>query len=312
MDNELKDIIRNIPFEKIDKHPNILIAAMFWDDARYNAAVDCYRFMRMIDDMVDDRKASQEAFTCLEKQLITEQVTKWIACLDSASAEDPMIFKLSGTIEKFCIPLRLFHNFTRSMLFDVNHDGFASMDEFMEYTEGASVAPASVFVHLCCLTEDSKGYTAPGFDVVPVARHCARFSYLVHIIRDFQEDHMNNLNYFSADLLARNNLTPADLRDIAHGAPVTGPFRNLIREYYELADHYSRLTLLEIENLSEVVHGRYLLSLHIIYQLYRQVFDRIDLENGNFTTLELKPGPEEIRKKVLEVASEWALVRRNS
>jgi hypothetical protein len=60
MDN-LDAIVANtlgrIDFHKIKDHPNILIAARFWEDDRYEAAKTIYRFMRFIDDMIDDRKA---------------------------------------------------------------------------------------------------------------------------------------------------------------------------------------------------------------------------------------------------------------
>ena len=103
------------------------------------------------------------------------------------------------------------------MLYDINNNGFSTLEEFMDYAEGASVAPASIFVHLCCLSEENNEYMTPDFDVMQVARPCAIFSYLVHIIRDFQEDQLNNLNYFAVDILKKNNLLPADLKEIAQG-----------------------------------------------------------------------------------------------
>ena len=46
---------------------------------------------------------------------------------------------------------------------------------------------------------------------------------------------------------------------------------------------------------------------HIIYHLYKLVFDRIDLESGTFTREELNPTPGEIQQNVLEVVSRWEL-----
>ena len=79
----------------------------------------------------------------------------------------------------------------------------------------------------------------------------------------------------------------------------------MIGEYYELAKSYGEQTLQELQNLSTKLSGRYLFSLHMIYNLYKMVFDRIDVKNGNFTKKELNPTPLEIRDKVLEVASSW-------
>lgn len=45
---------------------------------------------------------------------------------------------------------------------------------------------------------------------------------------------------------------------------------------------------------------RYQLSLEIIFDLYLMVFERINVDKGSFTSLELNPTPEETRKRVYE------------
>jgi phytoene/squalene synthetase len=305
MSREIERIISSIDFENIQKHPNILIAASFWDKERYHAARVCYKFMRMIDDLIDDRKAEGDEISCLEQEELSEKVKSWIDCLDSIPDKDPFYEELIHTIAKFNIPLQLFHNFAKSMLYDINHDGFATLEDFLVYSEGASVAPASVFVHLCCLSKENGIYRTPDYDIVEVARPCAIFSYLVHIIRDFQEDQINNLNYFAIDILQRYNLLPAELKEIAHGAAVSASFRSVIADYYQLAQKYQEQTLRQLENLSTKLGDRYLLSLHLIYKLYKMVFDRIDVKNGHFTSEELNPTPQEIKAKVVELALNW-------
>jgi len=305
MDKELNEIIRGIAFKDIEKHPNILIAARFWDEKRFEAAKVCYRFMRMIDDLIDDRKAREEVIGCLEKEVLIEKVNNWIECLVMDPENDPLIKELTDTMHAFHIPIGLFHNFAKSMLYDIDHNGFDTLQDFLDYAEGASVAPASVFVHLCCLNEQNGVYYPSEFDVVEAARPCAIFSYIVHIIRDFQEDQQNNLNYFATDILSKNHLSPSDLKEMANGSPITPAFRNVIREYHALATQYSEKTLVAIEKLSPGLSGPYLFSLHLIYHLYRHVFDRIDIEKGVFTKDELNPTPREIRSTVLELASAW-------
>ena len=303
MDRELNRIIQSIDFEKIEKHPNILIAARFWDDKRYHAARICYKFMRMIDDLIDDRKSRNESISCLEQEELGRQVKSWIECLDQVPEDDPFYRELVFTLSTFKIPLQLFHNFAKSMIYDISHDGFATLKDFLDYSEGASVAPASIFVHLCCLSEENGEYRIPEFDVMSVARPCAIFSYLVHIIRDFQADQLSNLNYFATDQLEKHHLAPADLRKIAEGAPIPPSFREMIGEYYQHAERYRERTLLELQKLSGVLDGRYLMSLYLIYQLYKMVFDRIDVKQGQFTTRELNPTPGEIREQVVKLAS---------
>ncbi len=295
-------IIENIDFEAIKDHPNILIAAGFWEEERYNAAKVCYQFMRKIDDLVDDRK-SEGAISPEEKRLFIDQVNNWIDSLSDLSIVDSSIKQVLETIDKFKIPSSLFNNFSKAMIYDINHEGFDTYSDFISYAEGASVAPASVFVHLCCLSEKDKQYYPPTFNVIEVARPCALFSYLVHIIRDFQKDQHNNLNYFALDILNKHNLSPADLKRMAHGAPITPDFRNMIKEYYNYAEKYKEETIYTISNIKDQLDDRYILSLYIIFELYLQVFERIDIENGNFTVEELNPTPAEIKERVLSICS---------
>ena len=306
--HEILEIAEDIQFDKIMDHPNILIAASFWEEDRYRAAKICYKFMRMIDDLIDNRKAQEEKISCLERQLLSEKVKDWINCLNTVSSDDPFIMELTDTICRYKIPLQLFHNFAKSMLYDIDHNGFSTFNEFLEYSNGASVAPASVFVHLCCLNKISGEYFPAEFDVIEVARPCAIFSYIVHIIRDFQKDQWNNLNYFAHDILEKYGLNPSHLREIADGGFIPDAFRKMMKEYYVQAQQYGAQTLMVLDKISSQVSGRYLLSLQIIYYLYLQVFNRIDIDGGNFTREELNPTPAEIKHSVLEVIERYQVL----
>lgn len=303
MKKEIEALIKDIDFEHIEKHPNILIAARFWDDRRYHAARVCYKFMRMIDDYIDDRKATGQEISCLEKEELSSKVHHWIECLHGSGDEDPFFEELSQTIDTFKIPLQLFHNFAKSMLYDINNKTFPTLESFLEYSDGASVAPASIFVHLCCLKEENGQYAAPDYDVIAMARPCAIFSYLVHIIRDFQEDQLNNLNYFAADILEKHGISFAELKEIAMGKPIPDSFRKVVAEYREQAIYYGLQTNEILGKLQNELTGRYLLSLHIIFNLYQMVFEKIDVANGSFTREELNPTASEIREKVMELVS---------
>ncbi|MGD2034135.1 MAG: squalene/phytoene synthase family protein [Bacteroidales bacterium] len=298
--SEINSVIEKIDFDTIKDHPNILIAAGFWEEERYGAAKICYRFMRKIDDLIDDRK-SIGSISVEERTIFISKVNNWINCLNELSSSDPFVDKVRETICRFQIPAELFANFSRSMIYDITHNGFSTFDEFISYAEGASVAPAAVFVHLCCLNKSNGQYYPPEFHVTKVARPCALFSYLVHIIRDFQKDQKNNLNYFALDILKKNNLIPGDLKKIAHGARVTRKFRNVIREYYDQAEKYKQETLTTINEIKDQLEERYILSLNVIFDLYLQVFERIDIENGNFTAEELTPTFSEIKERVLSI-----------
>lgn len=293
------NIFNKIDFKRIIDHPNILIAAAFWDEDRYLAAKTCYRYMRAIDDLIDCHKSVHATIDETTKAKFMDSVHHWIAVARNQAETTPANHDLIETIRKFHIPAWPLEDFARAMIYDIDHSGFATLDDFMQYARGASVAPASVFVHLNGLITNGNTYLPPAFDVKEAATPCALFSYLVHIIRDFQKDQLNNLNYFADDIVNRNGLDAADLRQIAGGSFIPDGFRNIIREYYELAGTWKEKTFGIMEKINPLLEPRYQLSLQVIFNLYLMVYERIDATNGKFTTTELNPTPDEIKERVL-------------
>ena len=299
------EIFNTIDFPKVIDHPNILIAARFWEEERYHAAKTCYALMRGIDDLIDNYKAANKEIIPDERDGFKLNVKKWIEEIQAPGNGNPVHQEMVKTFQRFRIPLWTMEVFAKSMIYDIDHDGFPTLDTFLDYAGGASVAPASVFVHLTGLTKNEDTFHLPPFDVKEVATPCAIFSYLVHIIRDFQKDQLNNLNYFADDLVEKYGLTRQDLGEIARGRQVNAPFRGLIREYYLLAEKYRMKTLHMLEKVRPMLEPRYQLSLEIIFDLYLMVFERIHPDTGNFTTVELNPTPEETRERVLRKIVEF-------
>jgi len=291
-------IFESIDFEKVVDHPNILIAAHFWDAERYQAARNCYKFMRAIDDLIDNYKTEHITIAPENQARFEADVYRWISTVVEASSEMPSHRELIDTVQRFCIPFWPLEAFAKSMIYDIYHDGFPTLQGFIDYAGGASVAPASIFVHLAGLRQSNGKYLPPLFDVKEVATPCAIFSYLVHIIRDFQKDHLNNLNYFPDDLIAKYGMNRQQLLFMAKGCQITDGFRSLIRELYEAADIYRERTLEMIRQIKPLVEPRSQLSLEIIFDLYLMVFERIDIEHGTFTGAELNPTWQEIRERV--------------
>ncbi|HET7733684.1 MAG TPA: squalene/phytoene synthase family protein [Paludibacter sp.] len=302
------DIFHSIDFEKITDHPNILIAAHFWDTERYEAAKTCYRFMRAIDDLIDDYKSEHKTIESDEKAHFEADVNSWINSISTAAANDPAHAELIETVLKFHIPAWPLEAFAKSMMYDIHHDGFPTLNAFLDYAAGASVAPASIFVHLCGLTQQNGQYIEPAFDVKRAATPCAVFSYLVHIIRDFVKDHTHNLNYFPDDLIEKYGLDREKLLAMAQGAEITEGFREMIRELYTVANEYRLKTYEIIQEIKPLLEPRSQLSLEIIFALYLMVFERIDIDNGTFTTRELNPTPEEIKARVWKVIDKFEMV----
>jgi len=296
--NIFQDIFQDIDFDKIIDHPNILIAAHFWDPERYAAAKTCYKFMRSIDDLIDNYKTEHKVISANEREQLEMEVITWINTILNATQNNSSQTKLIETINKFSIPSWPLEAFATSMIYDIHNDGFQTLKDYLDYAGGASVAPASIFVHLCGLTLENGKYIPPAFDVKQVATPCAVFSYLVHIIRDFVKDHTHNLNYFPDDLMKKYCLDRTNLLEMAMGSELTPGFRGMIRELYIVADEYRIRTCEMMKEITPQLEPRSQLSLQIIFALYMMVFERINIENGTFSTEELNPTPQEIKERV--------------
>lgn len=302
------DIFDSIDFEKIVDHPNILIAANFWDKERYQAAKNCYKFMRAIDDLIDNYKSEHITIAPENQAQFETDVYRWINTIAEASQEIPSHRELLETVQRFSIPFWPLEAFAKSMIYDIYHDGFPTLQGFIDYAGGASVAPASIFVHLCGLTKKAGKYNPPAFDVKRVSTPCAIFSYLVHIIRDFQKDRLNNLNYFPDDLIAKYGMNRQQLLFMAKGGQISDGFREMIRELYQEADRYRQETYRMIEEIRPMLEPRSQLSLEIIFELYLMVFERIDIEKGTFSTEELNPTWQEIKERVAQVIERFEIL----
>lgn len=292
------DLLSKLSYQELLTNPILDFAARTWEEERYKAAQVCYSYMRVIDDLIDNRKAGTPSLSEIEKQEFATIVNDCIESINEAKPSALVQKELVETIRRFRIPLWPLQKFSKSMIYDIHNNGFKTFNSFLKYTEGAAIAPASIFVHFCGVKRENGGYRAPDFDIKEVAKPAALYCYLVHIIRDFQKDQNNNLNYFAEDLVIKNGLDLEMLKDIASGGEIPPGFRNLIEVYYNYADYYRAKTRQKIDKISSSLEPRYRLSFEMIYNLYLQIFERIDIRNGSFTTKELNPTPKEVKNRI--------------
>ncbi len=292
------DFLPDVDFDDILTNPILDIAARFWDKNRYDAFKTCYRSMRLIDDLVDDRKSSKKKIATIELIQMKREMAKWMKAMQKKDDSDPFRRELIETLEIFKIPFWPWERLHKAMIYDLEHDGFGSLLVFLRYSEGAAISPASIFMHLCGVEKIGKNYSGPKFNIRLAARPLALFSYFVHIIRDFQKDQLTNLNYFADNMLLKHNLNCDDLRSVAEGNSIPLEFRNLMADYQSIANYYRLKARKVLDNIIPLLQPKYQLSLEMIYNLYFQIFERINIESGNFTKAELNPTGDEVKNRI--------------
>ncbi len=292
------DFLPNVDFGDILTNPILDISARFWDSNRYDAFKACYRSMRLIDDLVDDRKSSKKKISKIELMQMKRVMAKWMKAMRKKDGSDPFRHELLKTLERFKIPFWPWERLYKAMIFDLEHDGFGSLLVFLRYSEGAAISPASIFMHLCGITKSENYYTEPQFDIRLAARPLALFSYFVHIIRDFQKDQLANLNYFADSKLVQHNLTRENLRAVAEEKSISSSFRNLMADYYSITDYYRLKARRVLDSTIPFLEPKYQLSLEMIYSLYYQIFERINVESGKFSKIELNPSADEVKNRI--------------
>lgn len=280
--------------ETLDGKPILELGARVWPLERYRAFGICYRTMRRVDDLIDLRRAQAAPLIQEEKDRLGNTVREWM--LDGNECSAPEVRELGEIRRKFKLPGWPWRRWTKAMLYDLDHNGFATFKTFLRYCEGAAVAPGAVFMHLCGVRQEGGEYRPPDFDIRRAARPLAVFCYLVHIMRDFRADQRQNLNYFADDLLARNGIGNAELRAIAGGAPISPEFRKIMRQYHDWAEYYSAETRICLERVSRRMEPVYRLSLEIVFGLYRRIFAKLDPDAGRFTAEEADLSCAEIQR----------------
>ena len=298
LNNKYLDFTKKPEFSDILTNPILDIAARFWEEERYKAFKVCYRSMRVIDDLVDDRKEGGVVLSESEIKQLEQMINIWLESFSKNLVSDDFQRALLDIKNRFNIPIWPWSRLAKAMIYDLHHDSFDSFLIFLRYSEGAAISPASIFMHLCGVKKENDSFKPPIFDIRDAARTLALFSYIVHIIRDFQKDQLRNLNYYASNQLTQFNLTQLDLRSVAEGGTIGPDFRSLMGRYHTFAEYYQKLARKKVDEILPLLEPPYQLSLEMIYQLYSQIFERIDVKNGSFTENELLPAPDEVKSRI--------------
>jgi phytoene/squalene synthetase len=197
------------------------------DRERYRFFVATYASMRWIDDQVDDGfLALPPGERALRRGEFLERIERWRSWIGAAFegrfVPDPGIpsaeiyVALQAVVRHADLGSWPWHLLADSLRRDVAEEPVLTWQEFFEYCEGATEAPAAVFLFLLGWEKAPEGrLTFVSEEVLrTAARHMGRFCYLVHILRDLRLDaaRADQLLSIPRELLQQHGTTLEDFK----------------------------------------------------------------------------------------------------
>ncbi len=237
-----------------------------------------YASMRVIDDFVDD------VFLQLSPEMRPQSRPDALARLDAwsngienaaggglapAHAPDAPVFRaLAEVLPRADLGTAPWQALAGAMRRDIEEQPLEDWAGFDRYCEGATVAPAIVFIYILGCRSEADGFR---WQLAEPPSHYARdiavFCYLVHILRDMAADADGDPQLLTIphSALAAHGLSPEDLQSaIRHRrtAQVEGVARDLAAR---AQDHRMRAE----QRLGELAHLLDADQLHLLMALYR-------------------------------------------
>ncbi|WP_085580184.1 squalene/phytoene synthase family protein [Thalassospira mesophila] len=185
------------------KNANLYRAAMRLNPARQRFFLAAYASMRVIDDIVDDgflEKSDAErdnlrddTFDIIDRWQDQIEAAKVMAdnpWPDVGPLPGPVYDALTLTLGESDLSVEPWVKLAEALRKDVAEDPLDEWDDFIAYCEGATAAPASIFVYLLSARYDDEiGYVS-NLTASPLyhARDMAIFCYVIHILRDLPID----------------------------------------------------------------------------------------------------------------------------
>ena len=127
---------------------NLYLTSQFLGDPlRYQAFLAMYAVMRVIDDAVDDVE-DKHALDAAARAALHTMLDAWQARIDAAYAGAPgdqaLDRGLAWALARFPIPAAHWQRFVAAMHYDVDNPRFPDFASFLDYAQGATVAPTTI------------------------------------------------------------------------------------------------------------------------------------------------------------------------
>jgi len=291
--------------------PNLYLAANFLEpDDKFRAFLATYAAMRLVDDLADDARAAGEIPLATKKQ-ISAELDHFADMFRLQRIDDqlPYADDLKLALVRFQIPDWPFTLLAEAMKFDLNNDRFDTLDQFLQYSEGAAVSPAAIFMHLAACTFDDNGQLQmPSFDIHDAARPLAIFSYIVHILRDFKKDFMAGarpLIYIDLETSEMFYVSEEEMARTVTSGRQSLKFTKMIKWYFNRLTWFQVRARLTLDHLAAQLPDDGRFALDFIYELYSATA-------GKISELHYQIAGDEINLSLIEVRLAAGLAAKRS
>jgi phytoene/squalene synthetase len=279
-----------------DKNNLSLTSSFFKDKTKYRVFCSYYALMRVVDDHIDNLPPyDQRSKKLIDKEL--KYLDSWERIVTSSMKglyPDKNLFNSTGCneAEAICdsfidsyktIPVdeKLWTDFFNSMRSDLSSKEFATWSDFLKYSEGATVAPTTIYLILITskLNASENIYeSVKNFDIHECGRNLGIFAYLGHIIRDLAEDirEASTRICITNEDMAAHGLSIDAIRSDAfkhHAAPKT---QNLVRELLLRAKNYHVKGRALAEELKDFIGSDCQFILELIITIYEHIIMKIE------------------------------------
>lgn len=278
-----------------DRNNLYITSSFFKDPIKYKAFCSYYAVMRIVDDRIDNLSLpanhDKEIFDreldvvdAWEQMIILCQQGKYPSGLQIEACDfnkaEAVCESLIAAFQAIPVPIKLWSNFFKAMRSDINASDFERWSDFLDYAEGATAAPTTIYLLLIAAQQNKANnqYELPdGFDFHRCGRYLGIFAYLAHIIRDLAEDIKNVKRLcITREDMVEHRLSPERLRIEVLRNQASPETCSLVIEILQRARNYllkGKALTLQIQDFLDL-DCRFILEL--IIRMYEQIIAKIE------------------------------------
>jgi phytoene synthase len=278
-------------------HNNLYITSSFFKDRiKYKAFCAFYAVMRIVDDRIDNlplfikqnedsQNRELEVVDAWEKlvKLCQQDIYPSISQLKASDfpEADAVCVSLIEAFRNFPLPIKLWTNFFKAMRSDLIAGELETWSEFLDYTEGATVAPTTIYLYLIAARRNNANnlYDLPiGFHLYKCGHYLGIFAYLGHILRDLAEDIKSTVARLciTREDMNAHDVSPEILRMDAVKKQASSATNGLVIDLSQRARRYLSRGRAYLSQLQEILDNDSRLILELIITMYECIIDKIE------------------------------------